>query len=600
LGNDGIYVSEEPHLTFLKDTDGDGKADFRRKIYTGFGTEDSHHALHDFVWTPDGDLLFRESIFHNSQVETPYGPIRAKNSAWFRYTPSNHKLTTFGNYPNTNPWGVTYDDWGNHVASHPIFATAFHALSPAYPNQHPRPMGMQAYSGTAGQEFIDFDFWPKEMQGGFVKARYKPSNKIEIHTWTEHDDHYSESRVTDLIFSKNLSFIPVDIRFGPRGAMYVCDWYNPIKGHAQYSLRDERRDRTSGRIWRIVPKDAKLQTPPKIDGASISELLEVLKRKEYRYRYWAKRELRRKDPSQVEKALELFVSKLDSSAPRYRHHQVEAIWLYRNIHKFNKSLFLEVLNCDHHKARAAATRQLRYWQPHLKDLSELKKRINDSNGLVRMEAVIASSYIGTKEALIAALDVIQHPRSTHLNYAITTSFKSEALGRHWENNKDFQKQYPQLPQFYTDYQNSLKIKAKAAAKSKADKRFDKQKGLATVKISCIPERMMFTVKEFKVKRGQPVKLIFDNPDVTKHNLVIVTPGAVEEVGNASNLMAADKEGEAKHFIPNSKKIIHHSKLLKEHEKETLRFKAPKKPGIYPYLCTYPGHWVIMQGVMIVE
>ena len=58
---------------------------------------------------------------------------------------------------------------------------------------------------------------------------------------------------TLLIQSKNLSFIPVDVRFGPRGALYIVDWYNPVKGHAQYSLRDERRDRHSGRIWRITP-----------------------------------------------------------------------------------------------------------------------------------------------------------------------------------------------------------------------------------------------------------------------------------------------------------------------------------------------------------
>ena len=76
LGDGGVYVSEQPHLVFLKDTDGDGKADFRRKILTGFGTEDSHHALHDVAWSPDGDLIFRESIFHHSQIETPHGPVR--------------------------------------------------------------------------------------------------------------------------------------------------------------------------------------------------------------------------------------------------------------------------------------------------------------------------------------------------------------------------------------------------------------------------------------------------------------------------------------------------------------------------------------------
>ncbi|MEM7015185.1 MAG: PVC-type heme-binding CxxCH protein, partial [Verrucomicrobiota bacterium] len=165
FGDGGVYVSEEPHLTFIKDTDGDGKADFREKVLTGFGCEDSHHALHDFAWTPDGDLIFREGIFHHSQVETPYGPVRQLNSGWFRFEPKLHRLTSFGTYHSTNPWGVTFDDWGQHMASHPIYAQAFHALDPQYPEQHPRPAGLNAYSGTCGQEFVDFDSWPKEMQG---------------------------------------------------------------------------------------------------------------------------------------------------------------------------------------------------------------------------------------------------------------------------------------------------------------------------------------------------------------------------------------------------------------------------------------------------
>ena len=83
LYKDGIFVSEEPSLSLLRDTDGDDKADFREQVSTGYGTEDSHHALHDFVWTPDGELLFREAIFHNSQVETPYGPCGRKTPPGF-------------------------------------------------------------------------------------------------------------------------------------------------------------------------------------------------------------------------------------------------------------------------------------------------------------------------------------------------------------------------------------------------------------------------------------------------------------------------------------------------------------------------------------
>ena len=116
FGDGGVYVSAQPHLLFLKDTDGDGKADQRRKILTGFGCEDSHHALHDFAMTPDGDLLFRESIFHHSQIETAYGLVRQQNSGWFRYDPKTERLTSFGSYSSTNPWGVTFDESGDSTS----------------------------------------------------------------------------------------------------------------------------------------------------------------------------------------------------------------------------------------------------------------------------------------------------------------------------------------------------------------------------------------------------------------------------------------------------------------------------------------------------
>ena len=216
LGNGGVYVSEQPYLTFLKDTDGDDKADTKEILFSSFGTEDSHHSLHDFTWTPDGDLIFRESIFHYSQVETPYGPVRTKNGAWFRYTPRTGKLTAFGSYYSTNPWGLTFDNWGQHMGSHPIYATAFHALNPPYPQQHKRAFGLKAYSGTAGMEFIYNPHYPEDLQGFFIKNRYKPTNNIELHRWIDKGSYFQEEKVSDLIFSKNLSFYSGRYSNGPR------------------------------------------------------------------------------------------------------------------------------------------------------------------------------------------------------------------------------------------------------------------------------------------------------------------------------------------------------------------------------------------------
>lgn len=598
FGDGGVYVSEMPHLTFLKDTDGDDKADEHRILLTGFGVEDSHHALHDFAWTPDGNLIFRESIFHHSQVETPYGPVRQQNSGWFRYEPRTHRLTSFGTYHSTNPWGVTFDDWGQHMASHPVYAAAFHAIDPPYPQQHPAPKGLQAYSGVCGQEFVDFATFPDDLRGGFIKVRYKPTNRVEIHRWHEKPFGYEEEYVGDLIFSTNLSFIPVDLRYGPRGAMYVCDWYNPVKGHAQYSLRDERRDRHSGRIWRITAKGKKLQEPPKIAEASIAELLDLLKRPEYRYRYWAKRELRERDAGEVKTALDDWASKLDADDARYRHHQMEAVWTYRWIDAVNTDLLRELLACEDHHARAAATQQLRYWHDEMPDAVELLRRsANDSGGIVRMEAAIAASYIGTREAFEAMLDVFKHPRGGHLQYAITCSLGSHTLRPFWENDPK-----SNIAKLLKDASRIDEFKEPPPSASQAQ--FDSQKNLKLVKIGCIPERMLFTVKQFAAAPGQPVKIVFTNPDATDHNLVIVKPGALAEVGMAANEMAKDPRNANSDFIPPQKRklILHASPLIgptRPSQVHVLRFNAPSEPGIYPYVCTFPGHWVVMNGVLVV-
>jgi putative heme-binding domain-containing protein len=598
LGDGGVYVSEQPCLSFLQDTDGDDRADVHRTVLSGFGTEDSHHALHDFTWTPDGDLLFRESIFHHSQVETPYGPVRQQNSGWFRFEPSSQKLTSFGTYPSTNPWGVTFDDWGQHVASHPVYAAAFHSLDPPYPQQHPAPAGLQAYSGVCGHEFVDWATFPDELKGHMIKVRYKPTNRVEILKWKEGPFGFDEEYASDLLFSTNLSFIPVDLQFGPRGDLYVCDWYNPIKGHMQYSLRDERRTRHSGRIWRITAKGKPLQDPPKIAGATIEELLELLTRPEYRVRFWAKRELRDRDAAQVKAALDSWVRNLDPADPRHAHHRIEAVWMYRGIQESRPELLRDLLESDDHHARAAATQQLRYWHADFPDVADLvRSAANDSNGIVRMEAAIAASYIGTRPVFEAMLDVLKHPREGAVGYAITSALGSHTLRKVWEGDGRYD-----VARVLAQAAKSRVIKEPKP--TAAENRFDRNPAIKVVNIECVAERMLFTITDFAVKPGQPVKLVFKNSDATDHNLVIVKPGALADVGMAANEMAKDPRNAASDFVPPQKRdqIIHATAMIgptRASQIHVLRFKAPTETGVYPYVCTFPGHWVIMNGLMVV-
>jgi azurin len=84
-----------------------------------------------------------------------------------------------------------------------------------------------------------------------------------------------------------------------------------------------------------------------------------------------------------------------------------------------------------------------------------------------------------------------------------------------------------------------------------------------------------------------------------HNLVVVKPGAIEEIGAAADLMAADVKARAKGYIPASKKVLWSTNLLQPKGRHELKLMAPAEPGEYPFVCTYPGHWRAMRGKLVV-
>ena len=118
----------------------------------------------------------------------------------------------------------------------------------------------------------------------------------------------------------------------------------------------------------------------------------------------------------------------------------------------------------------------------------------------------------------------------------------------------------------------------------------------SITVKCITG-LRYDVTEIKLKVGDTLKLTFSNPDIMQHNLVIVQKGASAKVATAA--MALGAAGMEKGFIPESDSIIAHSKLLNKDQKDELVVKFDK-PGIYPYICTFPGHYVIMKGNIIVE
>jgi putative heme-binding domain-containing protein len=124
-------------------------------------------------------------------------------------------------------------------------------------------------------------------------------------------------------------------------------------------------------------------------------------------------------------------------------------------------------------------------------------------------------------------------------------------------------------------------------------------GVRVIRIGTIPDQMLFDKDRIVVKAGKPVEIVFENTDLMPHNLVVTQPGSLEEVGNLAESTGTLPGAAERQYVPASKSILFATRLLQPRESQKLSFTAPTKPGIYPVVCTYPGHWRRMYAAMYV-
>ncbi len=124
-------------------------------------------------------------------------------------------------------------------------------------------------------------------------------------------------------------------------------------------------------------------------------------------------------------------------------------------------------------------------------------------------------------------------------------------------------------------------------------------GVRVVKIGTVFERMSYDKDIVAVQAGKPVEFVLENNDLMPHNFVILEPGALEEIGLFSEAHAQQPAFAARNYVPRSPKVLLSSVLLQSRDVAKLSFIAPAVPGVYPFVCTYPGHWRRMYGALYV-
>jgi len=111
--------------------------------------------------------------------------------------------------------------------------------------------------------------------------------------------------------------------------------------------------------------------------------------------------------------------------------------------------------------------------------------------------------------------------------------------------------------------------------------------------------LTFQTRTIRVRAGEPLTLTLANPDVVPHNWALARPGTMERVGSLADRLISDPDAALRHYIPESADVLVYTDVVLPREAFTIYFVAPEHPGRYPFFCTFPGHWKVMNGEMIV-
>jgi putative membrane-bound dehydrogenase-like protein len=355
-GKGGVWVLNPPALLFYPDKNNDDKPDGDPEVHLlGFGLEDPHSVVNSMRWGPDGWLYAAQGSTVSAKIirpglDKPEQAVFSQGQHIWRYHPETHRYEIFSE-GGGNAFGVDLDSQGRVFSGHNGGDTrGFHYMQGAYLqkgfNKHgplTNPYAFGYFPAIPHHNVPRFTHCFAIYSGGALPEKYNGKlfavapllNHVVLSDVDVLGSTFKTKDIGYAITSKDIRFMPVDIKHGPDGNLYVCDWCDAHRSHIQF--QEGYLEADNGRVYRIKKKGAAPVPAVDLGKKTTPELIELFASPNQWTRQTIQRLLGdRRDPQAIPILLKLLRSQQDQIA-------LEALWGLYQSGGFNDEIAVEML-----------------------------------------------------------------------------------------------------------------------------------------------------------------------------------------------------------------------------------------------------------------
>jgi len=418
VGQRGAWVLEAPDLLFLEDVDGDDRADRRQTIVTGFGRHDAHELPSSLTWGPDGWLYGLNGIANPGRIEHQ-GRLHEFSAAMFRVHPRSHRFEIFAR-GTSNPWGIAFGHQGSAFVAACVIDHLWHfSESGQYVTQNGRyPEGSwpipsivdhaHQAAAYAGLELFDSPAYPPQYRDRLYMGNIH-GGCINVDRLERHGATWRATPEQDFLTAHDGWFMPLAVRTGPDGCLYVLDWYDRYHCY-QDALRDrDGVDRRKGRLYRIRHESSPAVEKVDLAQESNDQLVARLQSPNAFFRRMSQRLLGRRLAESEQPELRQQLERQSLDPQRDLKFRMHALWSLLQSGHLPADFVLQLLDDRHPDVRAWGVRamgNLGIASPAL--LERFQALARQPEPVVQLQVAIACGKLTAVDPLPIHVDVLTH------------------------------------------------------------------------------------------------------------------------------------------------------------------------------------------------